>query len=242
MKKIVSILILLSFYSSSYSQTFGELPPFTKWYENPLGVYPLELHTSNAILIPAVALTVSLLLTKKDSSLAHRFSLYEEGGFSWGYFVPNTSVYQNNVGFLYHPRKWVAIGTTFNAYHFRDGFNNTWGFGIRPVIRWYPLNKERFRLFFESGAGLIRTEDEFPQPTTGYGEFSEPRTGTHWNGSPIYGIGAEVSFDPRFSMQVGVRHVHISNGNTKGKDRNPGHDSNGFFIGFLYKLQKRSTE
>jgi hypothetical protein len=106
------------------------------------------------------------------------------------------------------------------------------------VFRWYPVNGESFRLYFECGAGIIGIADNFPKPTSGYGFRSDGRTGTHFNGSPKYGIGGEANLTKEVSALFGVRHVHISNGNTSGEDRNPGHDSNGFYLGFSYRPEK----
>ncbi|MBK7872955.1 MAG: hypothetical protein IPJ74_20950 [Saprospiraceae bacterium] len=44
--------------------------------------------------------------------------------------------------------------------------------------------------------------------------------GTKWNGSPKYGIGAEINIDKSFSLLFGAG-VHISNGDTKGQSAIP---------------------
>ncbi|MFN7117667.1 MAG: acyloxyacyl hydrolase [Saprospiraceae bacterium] len=235
MKKILFIGLILTMLQNAHAQKLGTLPPFTDWYENPLGFHPLNLHTGNGIIIPAIAATACLLLTKKDTTLVNKISFYSNSGISHGYYLPKTTMYQNNTGFFIHLRKWLHIGAEFTVYHPRDGFNDTWGFGVRPMVRFLPIQKDSYRIFFESGAGLMYFLKEFPQPTSGYGEFSEPRTGTRWNGTPKYGVGAEVNVNQSLALNFGVQHVHVSNGNTWGKERNPGHDSNGFYIGFAYR-------
>lgn len=144
-------------------------------------------------------------------------------------------MYQTNVGALFQARRWLAIGTELSVYHPSDAFNDTWGVGIRPFLRFYGVNNPGFALFFESGAGLILFAEPFPQPTTGYGLFSESRTGTQLNGSPKYGIGSEIRLAHTMSLLAGIRHVHVSNGNNPGYERNPGHDSNGFYVGLTYR-------
>ena len=104
-------------------------------------------------------------------------------------------------------------------------------------MRFYPVHREKFRLYFESGAGIIAFVEKFPQPSGFFGDY---RTGTHLNGSPKYGIGAEFNLNPRLSLQVGIQHVHVSNGNTWGAENNPGHDSNGFSVGVLWRPDKKS--
>jgi hypothetical protein len=209
----------------------GQLPPFTKWHQNPLGVSPVSLHTANGILIPAVAATAMLLFTKRDATQRTRWGHFNDGGFSKGYYGSKTSVFQNNTGMLFFARPWMALGGELTMYYVRDAVNNTWGFGLRPFVRFYLVRQDRFKLFFESGAGLIAFADQFPQPS---GFFGDNRTGTRVNGSPKYGAGGEFIIGPKLSVMAGWRHVHVSNGNHPGRDRNPGHDSNGFHIGLLH--------
>ncbi|MCZ8217477.1 MAG: hypothetical protein O9262_14630, partial [Cyclobacteriaceae bacterium] len=73
-KFISSILILacLTAHAQSAKPPIGELPPFTKWYQNPLGVSPIALHTGNGLWIPAVAATAVLLFTHKDTATVKR--------------------------------------------------------------------------------------------------------------------------------------------------------------------------
>lgn len=240
MKRYIILLFLTwaLFTNGLRAQSFGELPPFTEWYQNPLGFSPLKLHTGAAFYLGGLAAAACLIFTENDTALADRFSFFNESGMSYGYNPPYTSVYQNNTGFFYHARKWLAIGAEVSVYHFRDSFNDTWGIGLRPLFRWYPVHGEDFRLYFECGAGIIGILDNFPKPSSGYGFLSDPRTGTHFNGSPKYGIGREANIDAEVSVVFGLRHVHISNGNTSGAERNPGHDSNGYYFGFSYRPNK----
>lgn len=127
----------------------------------------------------------------------------------------------------------MSVGIEFGAYFPRDNFNSTTGFAIRPFARFYPVNKKNWRLYFESGGGFIYLLDEFPQPTD-----RDLRLGTQWNGVTKYGIGSEFNISASASIMLGIRHLHISNGNTKGVERNPSHDSNGFFIGITHKVKR----
>lgn len=231
MKYLAVFLIMVMGSNISMAQPVGDFPPFTKWHQNPLGISPLSLHTANGILIPAIAATGILLFTTHDSTQSHGWKYFNESGLSKGYYASKTSVFQNNTGVLYYARPWMALGGEFTMYYIRDDVNDTWGFGIRPFVRFYFVQQPKFAIYFESGAGLIAFIDEFPQPS---GFFGDNRTGTHLNGSPKYGVGLEYHVDTTVSLTVGWRHVHISNGNHPSYDRNPGHDSNGFIVGFLY--------
>lgn len=94
MKRVGFLLIVLFLSNASLAQ----MPYGDEWYDNPLGFAPLNLHTRNGFIIPAIAVGVSMLLTKKDSALHNRLSLYNETGFSWGYKYPYTFMPQNNTG------------------------------------------------------------------------------------------------------------------------------------------------
>lgn len=213
------------------SQAKGQLNSGDHWYDNPLGFKPLKLHTSMGVIVPAVAAGVAMLLTNKDSSLHNRLSVYNETGFSWGYKYPYTFLPQNNTGINFMLRKYMSIGAEFDIYLPHDDFNKTVGFVIRPFARFYPVNKTKWRLYFESGGGIIYLANEFPKPTD-----QDNRLGTYWNGTTKYGLGSEINFNKSNTIMFGARHIHISNGNKKGVERNPSHDSNGFFIGISHKI------
>lgn len=227
-KYILAIATMLFLHSSSAKAQF---PYGDHWYSNPLGFKPLELHSSMGFILPAVSVGACLLLTKRDTSLHNRLSVYNETGLSWGYKYPYSFLPHNNTGINYQLRKFMSVGVEFDVYFPRDDFNKTTGFAIRPFARFYPVNKSKWRLFFESGGGFIYLLDEYPQPTD-----RDNRLGTHWNGTTKYGLGSEINFDKENAILFGVRHVHISNGNKKGAERNPSHDSNGFFLGISHKL------
>jgi len=45
----------------------------------------------------------------------------------------------------------------------------------------------------------------------------------------------------RFHDLQGVKHFHLSNGNIKGIQRNPSHDSNGLFAGLIMVLKRSNN-
>lgn len=234
--KIFLILLLtsaVSFTEVSKAQTTGSYPPFTKWYQDPLGLKPLELSSAFGFLWGSVAIAASLIFTKKDPAFKKKMSAYYETGYSTGYKSPYTCVFQNDIGFMYEVRKWMTAGLGWNIFHFKDKTNNSWCFGIRPFARWYPYTRKKIRLFFEYGAGVTYSLNKFPLTGTGW-KADTARTGTKFNLTSKYGIGVVFNLNSRFSLQSGIRHFHLSNGNLAGIQRNPSHDSNGFFIGIIY--------
>jgi len=229
---LIAVLTLTTT-QSVMSQAYA---PGDHWYNNPLGFSPVELHAKNGFIVPALAVTACLLLTKRDSALADRISYYDEAGVSWGYKIPYTTLYQDNAGLMYMLRKWMAIGLEISSYFPRDDFNSTAGVGVRPFARFYPVSGDRFKIYFESGAGIIYFFNNFPEAT-----YADSRTGTLWNGTSKYGIGFEIRVGGSTEIVTGVRHIHVSNGNIAGVLRNPSHDSNGIFVGIDFTPKKRES-
>lgn len=229
MKKTTIVLLALIAFATSAN---AQYPYGDKWYQNPLGFEPLKLHAGEGFLFPAVAAGLLWWLTPKDSTLNDRFSIYNENGYSWGYKYPYTQLYQNSTGFTYQVRRWMSVGSELDFYFPSDAYNSTVGIAIRPFARFYPVNNSKLKVYFESGGGMIYFVENFPKPT-----FWDSRLGTYWNGTTKYGIGGEIKIDTNTWLMLGIRHVHVSNGNKKGVDRNPSHDSNGFFIGFSRNLK-----
>ena len=220
------------------SQAKGLYPPFTRWYQDPLGLKPLELSTAFGFLWASGAMAACLVFTKQDSGFQKRCLVYQEAGLGFGYKPPYTNVFQNEIGFMYRLRDWMNAGLGITAFHFDDKTSDTWSFGVRPFVRWYPYRSRNLNLFFEYGAGLSYSLARFPLSGTGW-DSDTARIGTQINLITKYGTGVEVLLNQRFSLQAGARHFHLSNGNTKGIQRNPSHDSNGIFLGLLFRIKKK---
>lgn len=225
-------ILLTVLFCIIFGQTKAQFAYGDHWYQNPLGFEPLNLHTSMGFFVPAAAVGACLLLTKKNTDLRQRLSVYSETGPSWGYKYPYTFLPQINTGINFQLRKFMSVGTELGAIFPRDNFNKTLGFDIKPFARFYAVNKENWRLYFESGGGFVYTFTEFPKPTD-----QDNRLGLRLNGITKYGIGSDFHISKNTSIMLGIRHLHISNGNTKGVERNPSHDSNGFFIGLTHKIR-----
>ncbi len=241
-KYIYPLLFHILLFNSVLAQTqsvdnsFGTLPPFTKWYQNPLGVSPIALHTGNGLYIPLIAATGILIFTKCNDNLDNRISFYSDIGYTKGYYGSFSNLMHQNTGINYMLRKYLSAGVELSQVYVWDNENNTYGIGIRPFFRFYPVNSQSFKLYFQSGAGLQYFFNEFPQPSGFFGDY---RKGTKMNGSPKYGIGAELKINAKWNINAGLWHIHFSNGNNPSIERNPGHDSNGFSIGVTYKPSKK---
>lgn len=217
-------------------QSFAQFPQGDKWYQNPLGFEPLKLHTGLGFIIPAAVVGTVLLLTPKDSTLQDRLSMYSEMGVTFGYKYPYSTLVQNSTGVNLMVRKRMSVGTEFSTTVPLDAYNKTVGFAVRPFARFYAWNRPDWKVWLEAGGGLIYFTDYFPKPTP-----HDDRLGTYWNGTTKYDIGASLHLND-IDVVFGARHLHISNGNTKGAERNPSHDSNGWFVGLSWNLDKRRND
>jgi hypothetical protein len=234
-RNFILVVFPILLLSSAHSQNSGRYPQFTKWYQDPLGLKPLQLSTSFGFVWGSASLAACLLFTKADSAFNKKISFFADAGMSLGYKPPFTAVVQTDVGFLYHTRRWMAVGIEWNIFHFKDYIDDTYAFGLTPLGRFYPYGSKKLKLFFEYGAGLSFSLRKFPMTGTGK-DADTGRVGTKFNLTSKYGAGIEFDMNKKFSLQSVIRHFHLSNGNIKGIERNPSHDSNGLFIGVIYKF------
>ncbi|MDB5283091.1 MAG: hypothetical protein JWO06_2166 [Bacteroidota bacterium] len=220
---IVAFSSLCLFENAVAQSKFGE------WAKNPLGFQPLGLESGHGFYWGTAAIASTFLLgeifSKRDTLTKYRISVFEEPGISIGYGNRKgiiTTV--NNLGMQYRVLRWMAVGGEVYSYIYQGPLNNTVGFGARPFARWYIVHKNSWDLFFEYGAGIIWNLQEFPIT-------SDPdNRGTHFNFTPKYGLGVEFRMRDKLFIEVGLRHVHVSNAFIFGPDRNPAYDSDGFFI------------
>ena len=61
-----------------------------------------------------------------------------------------------------------------------------------------------------------------------------PETGLHFNYTPKGGGGATVKLRDDLHLLGGVRFIHFSNGNLKGRDENPSQDGVQYYAGVLF--------
>ncbi|HEV8507583.1 MAG TPA: hypothetical protein VGQ53_19360, partial [Chitinophagaceae bacterium] len=120
---ILLLLISLIYLAKASGQISQIYPPFTKWYQDPLGLKPVQLSTAFGFVCGSVATAACLLLTKSDSAFEKKLSFYWEGGYGLGYKPPYTNVFQNDIGVLYRVRKWMSLGVALNFSHFTDQVN-----------------------------------------------------------------------------------------------------------------------
>jgi opacity protein-like surface antigen len=228
---LTSLLILLGTPSSQAQLSNNP----DAWINNPLGVKPLYLHFGRGALYLSALTGIAYYVTRKNKELEDkRLSFYFENGTMFSYKYPNTIIPESNVGVNYKVTKWLAYGADMGIYFPRDNFNQATGLSmLRIYNKMYFVDNDKFRLWFENGVGVVYFTNTFPKKT----DRSE-RTGTNWNGVVKYGFGSEFNINPSLSVLVGLRHLHFSNADIRGKIRNPSSDSHGVFIGVNYNPRR----
>lgn len=220
--KYFSVLLALFLALPAQSQNY---PPFTKWYQNPLGLKPVELHTSNAILIPGIAVGIIKLLDHYKRSTESLDFVGVQIGNTRNYFMEPYNASHMAFSIQFQIAKKIHFGIE-NNYSFIPS-QDAYGGGIRPYFLFDFYRNNRLSISFYSGAGLIFFNHNYPQKDIYFDEIKE---GTRLNGSPKYGLRIETKIFKRAHLGLELAHVHFSNGNTIGPERNPGYDGNGLFI------------
>ena len=88
---------------------------------------------------------------------------------------------------------------------------NADGFNFTLQLRWHFFSEEKWSMFMEGGAGLLRTSAKVPSD------------GSKFNFTPQAGLGMSFDIGNHNRWLVGVKWHHISNASTY--DSNPGRDS-----------------
>lgn len=102
------------------------------------------------------------------------------------------------------------------------------GIGITPILRWHPIQYGAFSAFADIGLGVALTESRYPI-------FGDDERGTYLNTTPQLALGATWQIDENYFIKAGWRYYHLSNGDIYGEERNPGHDSDGYFLGGIMR-------
>jgi len=100
----------------------------------------------------------------------------------------------------------------------RDGIDaDVEGIGAFFALRWHFIRMKNWSLFLNHGIGPLLFFEEFPPG------------GTKLNGLTQYGVGMKIRISNSKFINLGVRHIHISNG--KGfVDDNPSYDGHGAYL------------
>jgi len=100
---------------------------------------------------------------------------------------------------------------------------NAEGIGGFFALRWHFIRGDKWSLFLNQGIGPVLFMEEFPPG------------GTKLNALIQYSLGVSAQLREATVLQLGIRHIHISNG--KGMvDNNPAYDGRGLYFDITQQL------
>lgn len=119
-------------------------------------------------------------------------------------------------------RKVLSIGGDMSMYKVSDTEISTVGVGTQLVFLWHIVDRENWKLQFDNGVGPNYFVDAFP-----FG-------GTKFNFTTFYGLSLAIKLPSIAWIVVGIKNIHISNADIKGRERNPALDGVGLSVGYRF--------
>jgi hypothetical protein len=130
--------------------------------------------------------------------------------------------YGANLAGHYYFADEVSLGVELQGYYVDQLRDDTVLGGANVLLRWHFLAHERYSLFVDGAMGVSYAADDVPE------------TGLHFNYTPQGGGGATVKLRDDLHLLGGVRFIHLSNGNLKGRDENPSQDGVQYYVGVMF--------
>lgn len=135
-----------------------------------------------------------------------------------------TDVFDGRMGAEYYFADHVAVNLELHGTGFRDATTRTGGGGVALGARWHWLRRARWTVFAEGDIGPMATLEDFPPG------------GTQVNFTVHLGLGITAHLFDRVHFLGGVRWFHVANGGLiAGSGRDPGFDSGGLYLGYLFE-------
>ncbi len=116
-----------------------------------------------------------------------------------------------------------ALNLALDGYYFDTELQSGFvGGGFTVLARYHFLTLgDRFTVYVDGGAGMVWADEEIP-------DF-----GTHFNFTPQVGLGLTYRLYGNVHLFGGGRWFHISNAAIDGRDRNPGVNAVGGYVGVM---------
>jgi opacity protein-like surface antigen len=149
---------------------------------------------------------------------------YVQGGLGLDVQDAGNQIYLLGGGVSYFIVDGLSLNLELNGLAVNQVGDDALGLGLTFLARFHFLNRPRWSMYAEVGAGILGTTADVPGPTP-----EEPRGGTQFSFTPQIGGGCTFQLNPEVHLMAGVRWYHISNANTWAD--NPGRDSILFYCG-----------
>ncbi len=116
----------------------------------------------------------------------------------------------------------LEVVMEFGAWFFDQEIDDAIAGAFNVMLRWHFINRDRYSIFAEAGAGLMLSSNDVPVG------------GTEFNFTPRIGVGMTWRYSEGPSRLIfGARWQHFSNGRLFGTSDNPGLETAMFFGGVM---------
>ena len=118
----------------------------------------------------------------------------------------------------------VSLSAELTAYGLSQPGSEPWAGAFGVVLRHHVLEFDRSSLFLDVAFAPFRATERVPPD------------GTHFNFVTQSGIGIAHELREHTNLLLGVRYIHLSNGQRKGDDRNPSLNGISAYVGVMFSF------
>lgn len=206
--------------------TFMSLSAQYRWdWRDPLDLGAVDWGDNKLLAYNGIGVGLSLYFTQADSgdrrSDEVSFSSYVDVIREYSR-PPKSDVLIERLRWTKQIRRFLAIGGDLSLYQVFDSQVSTQGVGAQIVFTWHIYQAPHWLLYFDNGVGPNLFIDPFP-----YG-------GTRFNFTTFYGVYVAYCLPSAGWINLGLKNIHISNADIKGRDRNPALDGWGVSLGYRF--------
>ncbi len=111
----------------------------------------------------------------------------------------------------------LSVDLELNGVYFNQNGSDAPGVNFTMLFRWHFFAREKWSIYLDIGAGLMKTTSIVPGRTP-----DEPVGGSSFNFTPQAGGGFTLAVDDQARLFCGIRFYHVSNAQIF--ENNPGRD------------------
>ncbi|MEM8882493.1 MAG: hypothetical protein AAGD14_00320 [Planctomycetota bacterium] len=127
------------------------------------------------------------------------------------------------VGNYWFVRDRVALGVLASVFNVQYGGDNILVGQVELAHRWYLFEHEKFAYFWDSHAGFLYGEDNFPEGATRH------------EATFAFGPGMEIPLSERNRLLAGIQFHHASNARGRAADDNPSQNDLRIWLAWGFK-------
>ncbi len=127
-----------------------------------------------------------------------------------------------NPGLVFFHKKRLSLAAEANIFKFWNPDYSSIGLGLRPAVKYYPVQRPKYSLFAEIKGGPIYMFPEFEKEAINF--------------TFLASLGGEVPISPHNTIYAGAGYTHYSNGKRSADLKNPTWDGFGAHVGIAHVL------